>query len=310
VFKISDSGKLLAQAYNSEFFFELNNDLSFTSRKPHRVKYSSRAALTPYRLEIEVSHGNNGGTYRLVRAWNEEKLAKTLNPDGELLEQRINVSHSLLLNEYERKFVGITSGFEAARNTLTLSFALAFIVYLWTNGQNWKFSLAVLFVGAVGAIWTYTVYTTGAAPNKMLELTESKKRVRLKKQTLFDLEIADLKWWKSLSGIEFEDAVKKLFEKDGFDVKLTPRSNDQGVDLILKKVGVLTIVQCKAHKKPVGVAAVRELAGVRNNWPPKTTAMLVTLYDCSRQAQLFARSQNISLYSIAKDYLRSELKLE
>ena len=44
-------------------------------------------------------------------------------------------------------------------------------------------------------------------------------------------------------------------------VERTPTSGDQGVDLVLRKNGVTTVVQCKAHKNGVGPAVARELLG-------------------------------------------------
>lgn len=68
-------------------------------------------------------------------------------------------------------------------------------------------------------------------------------------------------YWKSLSGIKFEEELSALYEKNGFDVYLTPTTGDDGVDIILRKDGKKIIVQCKAHKNPVGVEPARALYG-------------------------------------------------
>ena len=69
------------------------------------------------------------------------------------------------------------------------------------------------------------------------------------------------KYWQSLDGLEFERELGIVFRNLGYRVKLTPTSGDQGVDLVLKKDGETTVVQCKAHKHGVGPAVARELYG-------------------------------------------------
>ena len=68
-------------------------------------------------------------------------------------------------------------------------------------------------------------------------------------------------YWMSLSGIEFEQELGNLYENLGYRVDYTPSSGDQGVDLILRKNGKKTIVQCKRYKDPAGPAIARELYG-------------------------------------------------
>ena len=118
----------------------------------------------------------------------------------------------------------------------------------------------------------------------------------------------DVQVWIAFDGVQFEQAVAKIFREKGFVVEFTPRSNDKGVDLIIKKDGAVSIVQCKAYKKNVGVRAVRELVGVRASWPNAEEAFLVALFDFSRGAKEFAAEQNIKLVSIAKDYLKTDYR--
>jgi len=68
-------------------------------------------------------------------------------------------------------------------------------------------------------------------------------------------------FWVSLRGRRFEEELGHLFSKFGYYVSLTPTSGDQGVDIMLMKGGKNIIVQCKAHKNPVGPGIVRDLYG-------------------------------------------------
>ena len=68
-------------------------------------------------------------------------------------------------------------------------------------------------------------------------------------------------YWTSLGGVAFERELANLYRRLGYHVESTPGSGDQGIDLIVKKDGLTTVVQCKAHKSPVGPAIARELYG-------------------------------------------------
>ena len=85
------------------------------------------------------------------------------------------------------------------------------------------------------------------------------ERVRQKTEMARRRKLAE--HWISLSGPEFEQELGMLFRQDGYLVEQTPSSGDQGVDLILRKDGQVTVVQCKSHRNPVGPAVARELYG-------------------------------------------------
>jgi restriction system protein len=62
-----------------------------------------------------------------------------------------------------------------------------------------------------------------------------------------------------MKGIEFESFLLAHFEKLGYKVKLTKKSNDYGADLLLRKKGRIIVVQAKRYSKKVGIKAVQEL---------------------------------------------------
>lgn len=66
-----------------------------------------------------------------------------------------------------------------------------------------------------------------------------------------------------LNGVEFENYIKALFQKQGFNVTKTPESKNVGVDLVItKKIKsqiIKTAVHCKPYKKSVGVSAIQEV---------------------------------------------------
>lgn len=84
------------------------------------------------------------------------------------------------------------------------------------------------------------------------------------------------KFWRSLSGYEFERELGNLFEQMGYKVQHTPKTGDGGVDLILSGKSGKTVVQCKAHNKKIGVGTARELTAVLRDFGAQQ-AILATL---------------------------------
>jgi hypothetical protein len=68
-------------------------------------------------------------------------------------------------------------------------------------------------------------------------------------------------YWQRLSGRRFELELARLFNAIGWEAKATRASGDGGVDIEATIDGASVIVQCKAHGRPVGPGAVRELYG-------------------------------------------------
>lgn len=63
----------------------------------------------------------------------------------------------------------------------------------------------------------------------------------------------------SLSGAEFETHIARFLISAGYDVIGTPKTGDQGADLIAKKDGKKVIIQAKRYEGPVGNKAVQEV---------------------------------------------------
>ncbi|HAM52409.1 MAG TPA: hypothetical protein DCP92_17565 [Nitrospiraceae bacterium] len=70
---------------------------------------------------------------------------------------------------------------------------------------------------------------------------------------------------KNLSWKEFEEFVGSLFVKLGYLVEVTGGLNDGGVDLIVKKDGGTSLVQCKNYRvSKVSLSMVRDFYGPMN----------------------------------------------
>ena len=63
-----------------------------------------------------------------------------------------------------------------------------------------------------------------------------------------------------MNGYDFEKYCASLLLKNGFtNIVVTPRSGDQGVDIIAEKSFVKYAIQCKNYSSPLGNACVQEV---------------------------------------------------
>jgi restriction system protein len=63
----------------------------------------------------------------------------------------------------------------------------------------------------------------------------------------------------NMAPAEFEAFCAETLRACGWDVRQTPLSRDQGVDVIAEKQGVRVVLQCKLYSNPVGNKAVQEV---------------------------------------------------
>ncbi|CCY25585.1 restriction endonuclease family protein [Brachyspira sp. CAG:484] len=73
-------------------------------------------------------------------------------------------------------------------------------------------------------------------------------------------------WWWTLDGWQFEQEVANVFRINGYNAKVTKGSGDGGVDIILKRNGRTSIVQCKHYQNPVPPEPIRALWGCKDDF--------------------------------------------
>jgi len=105
----------------------------------------------------------------------------------------------------------------------------------------------------------------------------------------------------SISPIEFEALIGKLYEKMGFHIKQTPQARDKGVDIYAKRTsesGSENIaIQCKHYPKGVvGVEHARALYGVINSQQFITKGVLITSGKFSKDCKEFVEGKRIELF--------------
>lgn len=118
-----------------------------------------------------------------------------------------------------------------------------------------------------------------------------------RRQRLFDTR-RNLDSIRALSWQEFELLIGEAFRRKGYSVEERGGAGpDGGVDLVLRKNGEKSLVQCKHWKtQQIGVNVVRELLGSMTAENAKY-GFLVTTGRFTSEAQLFAQGKKISLIS-------------
>jgi SNF2 family DNA or RNA helicase len=97
----------------------------------------------------------------------------------------------------------------------------------------------------------------------------------------------------------FEASIAALYEKQGFEVHLTPYSNDKGVDVVVLKDGGNYLIQAKQTKSIVGNSAIQEICTAKNYYEQQfgESFKLITLTNhfFSPGANTLAKSNEIKL---------------
>lgn len=129
-----------------------------------------------------------------------------------------------------------------------------------------------------------------------MELTQQ----RLRKE----MELTEQRFWKEMDGWEFEVDVKTLIERLGNKAELVGGTNDKGVDILVDDD---TVVQCKAHQKPVSPAVARELYGAMTDFGARR-AILVSLNGFTNGVMEFVRNKPIELWDV-NDLIRMQKRI-
>ncbi|WP_379654225.1 restriction endonuclease [Pseudoxanthomonas sp. UC19_8] len=109
--------------------------------------------------------------------------------------------------------------------------------------------------------------------------------------TRTDLESLSQGGWR-----QFELLVGEAFRRQGYAVEETGLGGaDGGIDLILRKEGRRTLVQCKQWKRQqIGVSVVREMAGLLAHHQAHAVK-IVCIGSYTKDAELFAKGKPIEL---------------
>ncbi len=95
-------------------------------------------------------------------------------------------------------------------------------------------------------------------------------------------------------GIKFEYHCMKILKDNGWEVKETPNTGDQGVDIIASINDLRICIQCKDHEKAIGNKAVQEISAGKLYWKG-THAIIVSKSGFTKSAHQLAKSNKVRL---------------
>lgn len=98
-------------------------------------------------------------------------------------------------------------------------------------------------------------------------------------------------------GEEFEYECMNLLQENGWSVDMTPKSGDQGVDLLARKNSLLVAVQCKNYSNKIGNSAVQEIVAGKEHYHADY-AVVVSASGFTKPARELAESNGVVLLHI------------
>ena len=127
-------------------------------------------------------------------------------------------------------------------------FLILFLIYLF-----FTYTIESIFIISV-CIGIYWFVKINYKRIKREERERREKELERKEMERFEAGFRE-----NMSGDEYEKYCKNILKQRGWIVELTPKSGDQGVDLIATKEYLKVCIQCKRYSKPVGNKAIQEI---------------------------------------------------
>lgn len=66
-------------------------------------------------------------------------------------------------------------------------------------------------------------------------------------------QLVNIPYSETMTGIQYEQLCGNILEKQGWQIKYTKKSGDQGVDIIAIRQSITLAVQCKRYKNLLGI---------------------------------------------------------
>jgi hypothetical protein len=105
--------------------------------------------------------------------------------------------------------------------------------------------------------------------------------------------------WESMDGYKFEEEIGKLLRKNKWNVQVTQRSSDGGIDLFGSDPrGRKVYIQCKRWKGKCQVQPVREIYGVTQSKDKNALAMVICTGGFTKAAKEFGQESNVKLWDM------------
>ena len=323
IFKYPKSGKLiiapLTQHRGGSFIMDLDNSFNYVGlrvvkRNPdvHGTSYVADVLINSTKQNDQIS-----AQFKLLRVLNSKEVElENWSPSKKL--EDLKVLSAEFLTDEESHWAGKVKGNEAEFFGWWGALA-AFIYFIGIKHQFWKLDILNAWpVYLILGIWIYLIkgmklIRTKKSNEKKVDQLLSYKRKLIKddknliKKQLSELDVAleQYSTWKNLSPTSFENALKRKLNNSGMKVDTTKTTGDGGIDLEgVDEDKKPVLIQAKKYSKPVGVAVVREMIGVRQNNQNSPRTIIYSLEGFTKGAYDLASDQNIELKSIRNDLLK------
>ena len=159
--------------------------------------------------------------------------------------------------------------------------------------------LTIITGGLLGAFFNFYIFQfISESKPKETDLRRKYKEYLTAKDTYAYWQRKKQKeYWNSLTGHEFEEALAQMFRKNGYLATVCAPGGDGGIDIILNKENDITLVQCKAHKNPVGPSVARDFYGtlIHNN---ATKGLVASLSGFTSGFYEFIKDKPISIITL------------
>src|SRR6185312_11154959 len=87
---------------------------------------------------------------------------------------------------------------------------------------------------------------------------------------------------------------RDIFRAYGYEADLTPRTGDQGADILAKEGGFSIVVQCKRQQNPAGNSAVQQVSAAKTFYNA-TSAFVVSASGFTKSAAQLAHISSVIL---------------
>ena len=98
----------------------------------------------------------------------------------------------------------------------------------------------------------------------------------------------------NMSPLDYEIHCANAFSLAGWSTSMTPKTGDQGADVVIKHSDLTGVVQCKLYSQPVGNAAVQEVIAAREYYKA-SFAIVVSNAAYTTSARQLAAMANVVL---------------
>lgn len=122
-----------------------------------------------------------------------------------------------------------------------------------------------------------------------------------------NLKWTDENYWWNLTGWEFEEEVARVFRLNGYKARVTKKTGDGGVDIIMYKNDYKYIVQCKHYQNQVPVETMRALNGVKQDFGADILIMVASSGITKAGKEFIQDKPYFKVYTL-KDIVRMGLR--